>query len=86
MDSRARLLVQEGLKDGVALGMHVGQLQSVSVPKTNCSTQNWHRPENLSPFVKAAVGHDMNCLRVGTEAGAGVSWRWQGRTRQQALE
>ena len=56
---------------------------------------NWHQLENLSPFVKVMVSHDMNSVELleasslfewGHEAGAGVSWLWQGRTRQRAIE
>ncbi|KAK2111942.1 Calponin-2 [Saguinus oedipus] len=38
----------------------MNKLQPGSVPKINCSMQNWHQLENLSNFIKAMVSYGMN--------------------------
>ncbi|KAK2112402.1 Calponin-2 [Saguinus oedipus] len=47
-------------KDGIILCTLMNKLQPGSVPKINCSMQNWHQLENLSNFIKAVVSYGMN--------------------------
>uniref|UniRef100_A0A2K5J353 Calponin n=1 Tax=Colobus angolensis palliatus TaxID=336983 RepID=A0A2K5J353_COLAP len=51
---------EKGLKDGTILCTLMNKLQLGSVPKINCSMQNWHQLENLSNFIKAMVSYGMN--------------------------
>uniref|UniRef100_A0A2K5Q7R0 Calponin-2 n=1 Tax=Cebus imitator TaxID=2715852 RepID=A0A2K5Q7R0_CEBIM len=51
---------QKGLKGGIILCTLMNKLQPGSVPKINCSMQNWHQLENLSNFIKAMVSYGMN--------------------------
>lgn len=38
--------------------------QASSVPKINCSMQNWYQLENLSNFIKAMISYSLNSMNL----------------------
>ncbi|OWK08306.1 hypothetical protein Celaphus_00010793, partial [Cervus elaphus hippelaphus] len=57
-------LMQKGLKDWIILDTLMNTLQLGSIPKTNCATQKWQQPENLSNFIKVTVSYGMNPVNL----------------------